>query len=323
MTISERPRGLLERIGLFPPLRIEVPEIIDHTIPQPEEVEIRVSGPKENCEVLFKSPQGEFSFNEIPPETRLQINSLPYEGFQHLWFKDREHLILIPQTKKRQRKEPALAILHEKGHAASQSDPKWQEKLEKTKKELDTQLLSRAINGFMWVSNEPQKRERERAALAVLAQEERRASAYALWQIRQLRKKGIDPVPHRKTLKELKSFVERTLKKHAHHEFGISVVREKPSLWQRLTDKLLRIPPREGNAAVYIPSWKDVRKRRLLRSSLETLGWIGGGTIIAPLAVALGYTVIGRSPSPESLIPFAIPGLVYGGVFALNFVKWR
>jgi len=322
MSIEYR-RTLRQRILFLPPSEIKIPDVVNLTIPQPKGVEIHISGPKDNCEVIFESPEGKFSFNEIPPETRFEFHDSSFRGFTHK-IRDDEHVIRIPPTKKWQEGDPVLALFHEKGHTASQQDPEWLEELKQANKEIWGQLFWRQIDGSMWTSDEAEKREQERAAMAVFGQEERRASAYALWQVRQLRKKGIDPVPHRKTLKELKGNLERAIKAHAHPEFGISVVREKPSVWQRFRDKLLRIPLREGNAAVYIPRWEDVRKRRIFRASLETLGWMSGAAAIGALTVeVISYTALGQHAAPGLVVAFALQGVLWGGLFSLDFVKWR
>lgn len=233
---------------------------------QPQGVEIRITGPKEDLRVIFESPDGEFSFNNIPPvETQFEFHDLPWQGFAYGSTPGGEPFIQIPPTKKMQEREPAFAILHEKGHAASHQDPEWREKLEEAYGELNYQFFFTAFGKPMWVSDDPGKREQERQALAILCQEERRASTFALWQVRQLRKQGIDPIPHRKSFKELKKMVEIVLKESAFPEFGISIIRERKSLYQRFVNKLLGTPPRGSNAAVRITRWEDVRKGGKLR----------------------------------------------------------
>lgn len=258
--IIEHRKDILERIRLLGPSAVEVPDVVDLHIVQPKGVQLHVAGPKNNCQVKFTSSQGEISFNSIPPKTRFEIGDSPYKGFQHR-IDGRKHIVSIPAVRALHAKESVLAILHEKGHAVSRQDPEWKEKLVAAHKELEIQLFSRALDGYMWVDKEPEKRERQRAALGVFLEEEMRASKYALQQVANFRDAGIDLVPHRKTTKELMQYLDMALDTHNNSNFAISYGRKRESLYDRTVNRLLGIQPRDPNTTIYLPNWNGVQKR--------------------------------------------------------------
>jgi hypothetical protein len=51
--ITERRRGILERIGLFGLSKVDVPDVVNLRIDQPKGVKLDVTGPKSNCQVCF------------------------------------------------------------------------------------------------------------------------------------------------------------------------------------------------------------------------------------------------------------------------------
>lgn len=319
--IVEHPKGRLDTFFGMPP-DVTIPDILDQTIPQPNGVEIHIEGPKDDLQVTFKSPTGEFSFNEIPPKTRFAVQHSPYSGFQHS-LRDGVHVINLPSVRRYSTKETALAILHEKGHAFSYNNLSWLEQITKAKEQLKVQLFSRAIDGYMWVSKDPVIREQNRLSFAILCQEERRASAYALSQVRNLRSKGMDPVPHRKTVREITSHLNEALQTHTHSEFGVSIVRRKESLMERLMDELLRVSPRENNAAVYISKWEDVQRKRLVNYVLKASASMVGFGLGSPIVIGAMASLNVVDLSPGKLILVGAVGMGGGLLYAMSCIEYK
>lgn len=235
-----------------------------------------------------------------------------------------EDIVAIPAVRAMRTKEPVLAILHEKGHVVSHQNPEWKEKLIAASKELQLQLFSRAIDGYMWVDKEPEKRERQRAALGVFLEEEMRATDYALQQVANFRATGIDLVPHRKTTKELMQHLDAALDSHNNSSFAISYGRKRESMYDRTINRLLGIQPRDPNSTIYIPNWDGVQRRMWFNLAVRSLRMIGiwtVGTVAAAEIMMPLLTGNAASPSPERIIGSAIAAGAFGGIlYTLQFV---
>lgn len=188
-------------------------------------------------------------------------------------------------------------------------------------KQLKVQLFSRLLDGYMWVSKDPDKREQDRLAFAVFCQEERRASAYALSFVRDLRSKGIDPVPHRSTVREITSFLDQAMQTHTHPAFGVSIVRRKESMIERLMDKLLRVSPRENNAAVYTPKWEDVQRKRLVNHALKTSAVMTSFGLGIPIAAETVANLAGVYIPPEKFTLAGAVGMGAGFLYAMECIE--
>lgn len=312
-----------QRVGLFSPSKVNIPDVVNLSIDQPRDVQVQITGPKGDCQVVFTSPQGEFSFNSLLPHTRFEVSDSPYRGFQHR-MKDDEHIVTIPPVRARYTKEPVLALLHEKGHVASYQDPEWKGKLVEANKELGSQLFSRAIDGLMWVSRESGKREKERAAIGVLLEEEMRATDYALQQVADLRAAGIDPVPHRRTVKELMEYLDMALETHNNVSFAVSTGRRKESLYDRAVNRLLGIPPRDNSSAIYIPNWDGVQRRWLFNWVIRSSRMIGIWTTGAVASVEIANLLsTGYPTTPEKFVAVGIVGVFIGALYTFQMVDPR
>lgn len=321
--IIEHRESVLEKIGLFGPSKVDVPDVVDLHIAQPKGVQLHVTGPKEDCQVVFTSSQGEVLFNSIPPQTRFEIGDSPYRGFQHR-VDGEEHIVAIPAVRALHTKEPVLAILHEKGHAVSHQDSEWKGKLIAANKELQVQLFSRAIDGYMWVDKEPEKRERQRAALGVSLEEEMRATDYALQQVANFRAAGIDLVPHRKTTKELMQHLDMALDTHNNGNFAISYGRKRESLYDRTINRLLGIQPRDPNSTIYIPNWDGVQRRLWFNMTVRSLRMIGIWTAGSAVAAEILTPFLkGEEATPEKIVTAGIIGGVVSLLAVVQLVDPR
>lgn len=318
--IIERPKGRIDTFFGMPP-DVTIPDTLDQVIHQPEGVEIHMVGPKDDLQVTFRSPSGEFSFNDISPKTRFAVQDSPYFGFQHL-ARDGKHVVVLPCVKKKLNREPVLAILHEKGHAASHEDTAWLDQLREARKQLQSQSFSRKIDGFMWVSKDPSERELERQAMATVCQNERRASAYGLLQIRELRRNGIDPVPHR-SVDDLMRYINHALETHTHSAFGVSAIRKRQSIPERLLDKLLRVSPRENNRAVYIPKWEDMQRQIKARFAIKSAVAMAAFGIAAPVLTGIIGSSASLPVTPEKLIVTGVFGIGGGFLYAISCIEYK
>ncbi len=314
--IKERPRGLFDRIFPFAP-DVDVPVNLDHTIPQPNGIIVHLQGNRDNVKVNIVTKRGTFSLNELNPAIRFLVST---SKFDHFSYNHRDRAVTIPPTREIQGNDVVLSLLHEMGHDASQRNQKWQDALQKARETLRNQLFSRAIDGYMWTSDDQTKREQERQSFALLLEEERRASAQAISQVRELRSEGVELIPHRKTTRDIARFFNEVLPRYEKIDFGVQVVRRK----RGIADKLFGLSKRQNNKAVYIEPWQEyVKKNRLL--SLRELGlWIiGMGVATTALFEIVQYWLQKPFDLPDGCIIGGSVGLMYGTLLYLSGGTYR
>lgn len=311
--IVENRRGLFERINLVGPSSIEVPEILDHTIQQPKGVSIQLKGPRENLEVFFQSSIVDYlSIKQLFPFLKLRfcVTTSPYHGFSH-GYKDGEDIITIPSRKDYQEGETIISFIHEIGHAVSLQDDQWNKRLTEAKEVLKSELFFRPASPVM-LSYEPEKREKERSAMAIILQEERRASVLPVQTIKDLRHQGIDLVPHLETNKEISSTLDRILERQTAWNFYVEIIRKKNLLGKR-----------RSHSGVYIEPWSEVTRKNLIKNIGESFVWMSGmsgGTILAGEIVTY---LLNKSLAPEFFSLAGFSGIVYGLFMYLTGGTWR
>lgn len=189
-----------------------VPDVLDHRIPQPGEISIHLEGPKDNITVTCDTPNRSFPFSAVVPEgTTFAINASKFNGYQA---RTKERKILIPSNVRAQAFIPAFAIIHEGGHIWQANDEEWNKRYVEACKVLNVQLFSRAIDGYVWLPEYTPEREHHMEAWLILGEEERRASAIALYTVGRLRAVGVDPLPQYRTITPLAEVVNVGLKSH-------------------------------------------------------------------------------------------------------------
>lgn len=190
-----------------------VPYQLDHPVPQPEGVTILLHGKRDNCNVIFKSSQGSFSFSQLAPEgTKFKVRT---DDDGHSFKADKiNREVDIPSAKEKLESWPVYGLLHEIGHIWSGTEKIWLKKLNTAYKVLEIPLLSREIFEEVDLPDEEDKRITELQAWQILGDEEQRAVGSAIYIYGRLKEKGIDVLPHIHSFDDLTKLINVGLRSH-------------------------------------------------------------------------------------------------------------
>ncbi len=191
-----------------------IPDNLIHPLPQPGEVTLWLRGPKDMLEVDCETPTGTVILSRLaPPGTVFLLDSSKFGNFRSNATKKQ---IKIPSNLDYLRRYgTAYAILHEEAHLWSHQDKDWATRLKEAKETIgDANFFSRALNGYVWLSHEPDKRQRDLEAWKILGEEERRAAAISLYLYGRLLERGINVFPQLKKTAMIEKMVNGLLKKH-------------------------------------------------------------------------------------------------------------
>jgi len=199
-----------------------IPSNLNHPLPQPEGITLWFKGPKDMLAVACETPTNTVVLSCLaPPGTVFSIDPSKYNNFSSDAPKKQ---IKIPSNLEYlKRYATPYTILHEEGHSWSRQDKNWDMKLEEAKSTIgDAVLFSREIDGYVWLSDDPDKRQKELEAWKILGEEERRASAIALFFYGRFLERGTNVLPHLKKPLMIEKMVNGLLKRHEVFKISLS-----------------------------------------------------------------------------------------------------